>query len=61
VADTYTLRFVVDLEVPGPSSDAIANEALAAINAALRHSLWLHALGIDPGAVAFHPDQPIPF
>ena len=51
----------VDLAVPAPTTEGIANEALAAINAALRHSLWLHALGIEPGAVAFHPEQPIPY
>lgn len=58
---TFTLRIKADLTVPAPSTEAIASEALAAVNAALAHSLWLHALGIAPGTVELDRDQPIPF
>lgn len=62
VKGTYTLRLVVDLQVPDHMGTADGAEAARKMTEmALRQCFWFDIEGITGAEVTFHPVQPLPF
>lgn len=61
MAETYTLRLIVDLDVPCVTYSLDVDDLRKAVERACAHSLDLISEGVSVQKVIFHPEQPIPF